>query len=68
MRHLVGVKKVRFQVGKNGKLLVTGGTPVPPHLEVNYLNVRSQTFLELLAIRTLTRTLGEGAGVTCFHF
>ena len=59
---------MRFQVGENGKLLVARGTPVPPHLEVNYLNVRSQTFLELLAIRTLTRSLGEGAGVTCFGF
>ena len=61
--HLMSVMEVRFEVSEDREPLVAGGTRVAPHLEVNDLNVRSESFLEIVAVRALAWSFGEGVGV-----
>ena len=57
--HLMSMIKMWLHVCQHWELLITGGTSISPHLEVDYLNVGAESFFEFFAVGTVARSLGE---------
>ena len=62
-RQPVSVSEVGLHIGQNRKPLVTRGARVSPHFQVDNLDVRAESFLEFLAVGTLSGSFGEVLGV-----